>query len=64
MSEIKRTLRQPVDSGSNEEKLMGAGTHEPPPFLRTWKRVYIAVLCYLAALIAALYAVTQHFRFR
>ena len=25
---------------------------EPPPFLGTWKRVYITVIAYLAALIA------------
>lgn len=24
---------------------------EPPPFLGTWKRVYIAVACYLVTLI-------------
>jgi hypothetical protein len=28
---------------------------EPPPFLGTWKRVYIAVLIYLAALISLFY---------
>jgi hypothetical protein len=28
---------------------------EPPPFLGTWKRVYIAVICYLAALIFVFY---------
>ena len=28
--------------------------NEPPPFLGTWKRVYIAVLIYLAALIGML----------
>lgn len=27
---------------------------EPPPFLGSWRRVYIAVLCYLAAFIALL----------
>ena len=25
---------------------------EPPPFLGSWKRVYAAVVCYLAALIS------------
>lgn len=29
---------------------------EAPPFLKTWPRVYLAVLLYLAALIALLYA--------
>lgn len=36
---------------------------EPPPFLRTWGRVYAGVLCYLAALIALLYILTQHFTY-
>jgi len=28
---------------------------EPPPFLGTWRRVYIAVICYLAVVIALFY---------
>ena len=28
---------------------------EPPPFLGTWKRVYISVLLYVALVISALY---------
>lgn len=28
---------------------------EPPPFLGTWKRVYTAVLIYVAVLISILY---------
>ena len=28
---------------------------EPPPFLGTWGRVYIAVLCYLAFIIILFY---------
>jgi hypothetical protein len=34
---------------------------EPPPFLGTWRRVYIMVLCYLAALIALFYVFTRWF---
>ncbi len=34
---------------------------EPPPFLRTWRRVYIGVLLYLALLIAAFYLFTRAF---
>lgn len=34
---------------------------EPPPFLGSWRNVYIAVLCYLAALIFGLYLFTQAF---
>lgn len=36
---------------------------EPPPFLGGWPRVYRTVLCYLALLIAALYALTRMFRY-
>jgi hypothetical protein len=35
---------------------------EPPPFLRTWRRVYIAVLIYLGALIAGFYLFTRAYR--
>jgi hypothetical protein len=35
---------------------------EPPPFLRTWKRVYIAVLIYLCAVIAVFYLFTRAYR--
>ncbi len=31
---------------------------EPPPFLGTWKRVYAAVLLYIAFVIAVLYVFT------
>ena len=34
---------------------------EPPPFLGTWRRVYIAVAFYLAALIALFYLFTRTF---
>ncbi len=34
---------------------------EPPPFLRTWPRVYTMVLIYLACLIAVFYAFTRWF---
>ena len=32
---------------------------EPPPFLRTWKRVYVFIICYLACLIAAFYGFSR-----
>jgi hypothetical protein len=32
---------------------------EPPPILRTWPRLYTAVLCYLVLLIAGLYTLTR-----
>jgi len=34
---------------------------EPPPFLGSWRNVYIAVLCYLALLILGLYVFTRAF---
>jgi len=34
---------------------------EAPPFLRTWRRVYIAVLVYLAGLILGLLICTRVF---
>ncbi len=34
---------------------------EPPPFLRSWKRVYIAVLLYLAVLIFLFYLFARLF---
>jgi hypothetical protein len=37
-------------------------SEEAPPFLRTWNRVYAAVLIYLFLLILLLYAVTRIFQ--
>ena len=34
---------------------------EPPPFLGTWKRVYTAVLSYLALVILLFYLFTRHY---
>jgi hypothetical protein len=34
---------------------------EPPPFLGTWRNVYIAVVIYLAVIIALFYAFTRAF---
>jgi hypothetical protein len=34
---------------------------EPPPFLGTWRRVYAAVLIYLASLILLFYEFTRMF---
>jgi hypothetical protein len=36
---------------------------EPPPVLGSWRRVYVAVLCYLLFLVVALYAITRLFRY-
>ncbi len=35
---------------------------EPPPFLGTWRRVYIAVLIYLCVIIAVCYGFTRGFQ--
>jgi hypothetical protein len=35
---------------------------EPPPFLGTWRRVYVAVLIYLAGLIGVFYLFTRAYR--
>ena len=39
-----------------------ADRDEPPPFLRSWRRMYAAVLGYLAVLIALFYLFTRAFR--
>jgi len=36
---------------------------EAPPFLKTWPRVYGAIVSYLAILVAALYMITKAFRY-
>jgi hypothetical protein len=35
---------------------------EPPPFLGSWKRVYIAILLYLGAIILGFYLFTRAYR--
>jgi hypothetical protein len=35
---------------------------EPPPFLRTWRRVYAATLIYLVVVISAAYLFTRAYR--
>ncbi len=35
---------------------------EPPPFLGTWRRVYIAILIYLAAIVSAAYLFARAYR--
>ena len=41
---------------------MSAEPDGAPPFLGTWKRVYVAVLIYLAGLIAVFYLFTRAYR--
>ena len=35
---------------------------EPPPFLGTWRRIYIAILIYLGAIIAVFSLFTRAYR--
>jgi hypothetical protein len=35
---------------------------EPPPFLGSWRRVYVAVLIYMVAIISVAYAFTRAHR--
>ncbi len=44
--------RPPFPNDISSEK------EEPPPFLRTWNRVYTTVVLYTCALILALYLMT------
>jgi len=41
--------------GETHPEQMKHTVDEPPPFLGTWRRVYIFVVCYLAALIFLFY---------
>ena len=35
---------------------------EPPPFLGSWRTIYVAILIYLAAVIFAFYLFTRAYR--
>jgi hypothetical protein len=35
---------------------------EPPPFLGTWRRVYVGILIYLVVLITGFYLFTRAYR--
>jgi hypothetical protein len=35
---------------------------EPPPFLGTWRRVYVGVLIYLVVIVVAFYLFTRAYR--
>lgn len=45
----------------NPEHAPERRAEEPPPFLGTWKHVYIFVICYLACLIAGFYVFSRAF---
>ena len=36
--------------------------NEPPPFLGTWRRVYIGVLVYLVVIVTVFYLFTRAYR--
>jgi len=35
---------------------------EPPPFLGSWKRIYVAVLVYLCVIVSVFYLFTRAYR--
>jgi hypothetical protein len=41
---------------------LGDTPDAPPPFLGTWRRVYTAIIIYLAAVIAVFYLFTRAYR--
>jgi hypothetical protein len=43
------------------EELIKPVIDEPPPFLGSWGRVYVAVICYLAIVIALAYWFSRSF---
>ena len=43
------------------EHMRSVDAEEPPPFLGTWRRVYIGVVCYLAAVISIFYVFSRAF---
>ncbi len=49
-------------SGSDERDLVERSREEPPPFLGTWHRVYIALLALLAGYIALFWFITGAYR--
>jgi len=48
--------RPEIDLAPPEES-----AEEPPPFFRTWRRAYVAILLHLAFWIVLLYLFTVHF---
>lgn len=53
----------PMDPSLQPNHSVNALDIEAPPFLGTWPNVYVAVVCYLAALIGLLYAITRLFTY-
>jgi len=48
-------------AGDETSRRRPANADEPPPFLRSWRRVYIGVLLYLAVVVALFYLFTRAF---
>lgn len=58
----ENSLASPEDTPAEMEARQDQGqSDDPPPFLKTWSRVYQAVIVYLVLLIFALYLVTRAF---
>lgn len=49
-------------SGADEHGLGERSREEPPPFLGTWRRVYLALLVLLGAYIALFWVITEVWR--
>jgi hypothetical protein len=59
---LPQALAQPeADGNMSEPIVMKDVPDEPPPLLRTWPRLYGAVLLYLFFLIVSLYAFMRAF---
>jgi hypothetical protein len=50
-----------MEAVSSEDSISRVPPDEPPPFLGTWRRVYLAVLIYLGALIVSFYIFMRAF---
>ena len=59
MSSSPRVSRYALGLPQPQETVHKVVIDEPPPFLGTWRRVYIFVLCYLVFVIAAFYVFSR-----
>jgi hypothetical protein len=51
---------EPVNSETGPSPQGRLVQDDPPPFLRTWPHLYLAVVGYLFVLIVVLYLITKH----
>jgi hypothetical protein len=58
-------MDHPMDHPKHTETQPGVrpeANEEPPPLFSTWRRMYAAVIAYLAAFILTLYLFTEYFQ--